>query len=90
MLVKKEKAHDMDVNSVQWNLKVICLYLATGFLVISHDVFFAFKCVYSLSFGSIAIVNCTFCGMTLQEPRLLASASDDGTIKIWELSEVSK
>ncbi|RRT77007.1 hypothetical protein B296_00005130 [Ensete ventricosum] len=45
MLVKKEKAHDMDVNSVQWNLK---------------------------------------------EPRLLASASDDGTIKIWELSEVSK
>ncbi|CAL9103529.1 unnamed protein product [Musa acuminata var. zebrina] len=44
MLVKKEKAHDMDVNSVQWNMK---------------------------------------------EPRLLASASDDGTIKIWELSVVS-
>ncbi|KAJ6845901.1 protein CIA1 [Iris pallida] len=44
LLLKKEKAHDMDVNSVQWSIK---------------------------------------------EPRLLASASDDGTIKIWGLVEVS-
>ncbi|TXG58273.1 hypothetical protein EZV62_016102 [Acer yangbiense] len=41
MLLKKEKAHDMDVNSVQWN-------------PVDH--------------------------------RLLASGSDDGTIKIWELA----
>ncbi|KAJ6826730.1 protein CIA1 [Iris pallida] len=40
LLLKKEKAHDMDINSLQWSKK---------------------------------------------EPRLLASASDDGTIKIWEL-----
>ncbi|KAK1300960.1 hypothetical protein QJS10_CPB13g01587 [Acorus calamus] len=44
LLLKKEKAHDMDVNSVQWNSK---------------------------------------------EPELLASASDDGTIKIWRLSGIS-
>ncbi|XP_072971048.1 protein CIA1 [Typha angustifolia] len=44
LLVKKEKAHDMDVNAVQWNPK---------------------------------------------EPWVLASASDDGTIKIWELAQVS-
>ncbi|XP_042389082.1 protein CIA1-like [Zingiber officinale] len=44
MLLKKEKAHEMDVNCVQWNPK---------------------------------------------EAMLLASASDDGTIKIWELSQVS-
>lgn len=31
MLVKKEKAHDMDVNSVQWNMKVICFYLQLDF-----------------------------------------------------------
>ncbi|KAL5716844.1 Cytosolic iron-sulfur protein assembly protein [Ranunculus cassubicifolius] len=41
MLLKKDKAHDMDVNSVQWSSK---------------------------------------------ESRLLASASDDGSIKIWELT----
>ncbi|XP_068653142.1 protein CIA1 [Aristolochia californica] len=44
MFLKKEKAHEMDVNSVQWNPK---------------------------------------------DSRLLASASDDGTIKIWELASVS-
>ncbi|XP_060668610.1 protein CIA1 isoform X1 [Ziziphus jujuba] len=44
LLMKEEKAHDMDVNSVQWS---------PG------------------------------------EKRLLASASDDGTIKIWELAPVS-
>ncbi|KAK0583821.1 hypothetical protein LWI29_003489 [Acer saccharum] len=44
MLLKKEKAHDMDVNSVQWN-------------PVDH--------------------------------RLLASGSDDGTIKIWELASTS-
>ncbi|PON42427.1 IKI [Parasponia andersonii] len=43
LLLKEEKAHDMDVNSVQWS---------PG------------------------------------EKRLLASASDDGTIKIWELAPV--
>nr|XP_010907936.2 protein CIA1 [Elaeis guineensis] len=43
LLLKKEKAHDMDVNSVQWNPK---------------------------------------------EPKLLASAGDDGTIKIWELLDM--
>ncbi|XP_057961009.1 protein CIA1 isoform X2 [Malania oleifera] len=43
LLLKKEKAHDMDVNMVQWS---------TG------------------------------------EKPLLASASDDGTIKIWELASV--
>ncbi|PIA59059.1 hypothetical protein AQUCO_00400131v1 [Aquilegia coerulea] len=43
LLLKKEKAHDMDVNSVQWSFK---------------------------------------------ENRLLASASDDGTIKIWELASL--
>ncbi|KAF9593743.1 hypothetical protein IFM89_024881 [Coptis chinensis] len=43
MLLKKEKAHDMDVNAVQWSSK---------------------------------------------ENRLLASASDDGTIKIWELTSL--
>ncbi|OVA06012.1 WD40 repeat [Macleaya cordata] len=43
LLLKKEKAHDMDVNSVQWISK---------------------------------------------ETRLLASASDDGTIKIWELASL--
>lgn len=41
LLLKKEKAHDMDVNSVQWS---------SG------------------------------------EKRLLASASDDGTIKLWEIA----
>ncbi|PKI49329.1 protein CIA1 [Punica granatum] len=44
MILRKEKAHDMDVNSVQWG---------PG------------------------------------ETRLLASASDDGTIKIWELQPVA-
>lgn len=44
LLLKKEKAHEMDVNSVQWN---------------SGD------------------------------RRLLASASDDGTVKIWELVRLS-
>ncbi|XP_020114861.1 protein CIA1 [Ananas comosus] len=44
LLLKKEKAHDMDVNSVRWSPK---------------------------------------------EPSLLASASDDGVIKLWELSQVS-
>ncbi|XXG62857.1 hypothetical protein AAC387_Pa05g1156 [Persea americana] len=44
MLLKKEKAHNMDVNSVQWNPK---------------------------------------------ETGLLASASDDVTIKIWKLASVS-
>ncbi|XP_042512647.1 protein CIA1 isoform X2 [Macadamia integrifolia] len=43
MLLKKEKAHDMDVNSVQWSNT---------------------------------------------ESRLLASASDDGTVKIWEFASV--
>ncbi|KAF6165939.1 hypothetical protein GIB67_012836 [Kingdonia uniflora] len=43
LLLKKEKAHDMDVNSVQWSSK---------------------------------------------ESRLLASASDDSTIKVWELASV--
>ncbi|KAH9317214.1 hypothetical protein KI387_018983, partial [Taxus chinensis] len=42
MVFKKEKAHAMDVNSVQW-----------------HPL----------------------------EPRLLASAGDDGTIKIWEVAQ---
>lgn len=45
LLLKKEKAHEMDVNSVQWN---------------SGD------------------------------KRLLASASDDGTVKIWELVRLSQ
>ncbi|KAK9122788.1 hypothetical protein Sjap_012390 [Stephania japonica] len=44
LLLKKEKAHDMDVNSVQWSSK---------------------------------------------ETRLLASASDDGAIKIWKLESIS-
>ncbi|KAJ3683455.1 hypothetical protein LUZ60_013682 [Juncus effusus] len=44
LLLKKEKAHDMDINSVRWNPK---------------------------------------------EPRQLASASDDGSVKIWELAENS-
>ncbi|GMI96666.1 embryo defective 1345, Cytosolic Iron-sulfur protein Assembly 1 [Hibiscus trionum] len=44
LILKKEKAHDMDINSVQW---------CPG------------------------------------EKRLLASASDDGTIKVWELATVS-
>ncbi|KAF3441660.1 hypothetical protein FNV43_RR15575 [Rhamnella rubrinervis] len=44
LLLKEEKAHDMDINSVQWS---------PG------------------------------------EKRLLASASDDGTIKMWELASVS-
>uniref|UniRef100_A0A2N9H870 Probable cytosolic iron-sulfur protein assembly protein CIAO1 homolog n=1 Tax=Fagus sylvatica TaxID=28930 RepID=A0A2N9H870_FAGSY len=43
LLLKKEKAHDMDINSVQWS---------PG------------------------------------EKRLLASASDDGTVKIWELASL--
>ncbi|XP_077214381.1 protein CIA1-like [Tasmannia lanceolata] len=45
MLLKKEKAHDMDVNSVQWNSN---------------------------------------------ESGILASASDDGTIKIWKLVKGSR
>lgn len=45
MLLKKEKAHDMDINCVQWSPK---------------------------------------------NPRLIASASDDGTIKIWELLELPR
>ncbi|XP_039120563.1 LOW QUALITY PROTEIN: protein CIA1-like [Dioscorea cayenensis subsp. rotundata] len=45
MLLKKEKAHAMDVNSVQWNPK---------------------------------------------DPQVLASASDDGSVKIWELVDVSQ
>nr|GMD86827.1 protein CIA1 [Ipomoea batatas] len=45
LLLKKEKAHEMDVNAVQWN--------------------------------------------TAADKRLLASASDDGTIKIWELAPQS-
>ncbi|KAM0931165.1 hypothetical protein ACQ4PT_000505 [Festuca glaucescens] len=40
LILKKEKAHDMDINSVRW---------------------------------------CP------QDPRVLASASDDGTVKLWEL-----
>nr|CAB3456204.1 unnamed protein product [Digitaria exilis] len=40
LILKKEKAHDMDINCVRW---------------------------------------CP------QDPRLLASASDDGTVKLWEL-----
>ncbi|KAI3929081.1 hypothetical protein MKW92_028494 [Papaver armeniacum] len=44
LLLGKEKAHEMDVNAVQWSS---------------------------------------------QETRLLASASDDGTIKIWELASVA-
>ncbi|KAJ4809543.1 Transducin/WD40 repeat-like superfamily protein [Rhynchospora pubera] len=44
LLLKKEKAHDMDINSVRWNPK---------------------------------------------DQRILASASDDGTIKIWEVREIS-
>nr|QEX51217.1 protein CIA1 isoform X1 [Cymbidium ensifolium] len=43
LLLKKDKAHDMDVNSVQWNP---------------------------------------------EEPRILASASDDGSIKLWRLTQV--
>uniref|UniRef100_A0A5B6YYT4 Probable cytosolic iron-sulfur protein assembly protein CIAO1 homolog n=1 Tax=Davidia involucrata TaxID=16924 RepID=A0A5B6YYT4_DAVIN len=43
LLLKKDKAHDMDINSVQWSSA---------------------------------------------ENRLLASASDDGTIKIWELASL--
>ncbi|KAG0478632.1 hypothetical protein HPP92_013351 [Vanilla planifolia] len=43
LILKKEKAHDMDVNSVQWNPK---------------------------------------------EPSILASASDDGTVKLWKLTAV--
>lgn len=45
LLLKKEKAHNMDINCVQWCPK---------------------------------------------EPKLLASTSDDGTIKIWELVKLSK
>ncbi|KMZ72384.1 Transducin/WD40 repeat-like superfamily protein [Zostera marina] len=45
LVLKKEKAHDMDVNAVKWNPTV---------------------------------------------PRLLASASDDGTVKIWQLVRVYK
>ncbi|KAG5253556.1 hypothetical protein OIU78_019227 [Salix suchowensis] len=44
LLLKREKAHDMDINSVQWGPK---------------------------------------------ETRLLASTSDDGTIKIWELATLT-
>ncbi|XP_034694330.1 protein CIA1 [Vitis riparia] len=44
LMLKKEQAHDMDINSVQWS---------SG------------------------------------ENRLLASASDDGTIKIWELASIT-
>jgi WD40 repeat protein len=40
LILKKEKAHDMDINCVRW---------------------------------------CP------QDPRMLASASDDGTVKLWEL-----
>ncbi|KAL0910732.1 hypothetical protein M5K25_018815 [Dendrobium thyrsiflorum] len=43
LILKKDKAHDMDVNSVQWNPK---------------------------------------------EPKILASASDDGSIKLWRLTQV--
>ncbi|CAI9097742.1 OLC1v1034223C3 [Oldenlandia corymbosa var. corymbosa] len=49
LLLKKDKAHDMDVNCVQWQLPE----------------------VFHPSFP---------------EKMLLASASDDGTIKIWELT----
>ncbi|KAI0497234.1 hypothetical protein KFK09_020457 [Dendrobium nobile] len=43
LILKKDKAHDMDVNSVQWNPN---------------------------------------------EPKILASASDDGSIKLWRLTQV--
>ncbi|CAL5387451.1 unnamed protein product [Camellia sinensis] len=45
LLLKKDKAHDMDINSVQWSY--------------SHT-----------------------------DNRMLASASDDGTVKIWELTSL--
>ena len=87
LLLKKEKAHEMDVNSVQWSPGVsffrvyLGLHWKIELLSIKKKAWQNFLKKPHLSVIRFSFVND-------QEKRLLASASDDGTIKIWELASL--
>ena len=73
MVTKKEKAYAMDVNSVLWNPKASFPSLLQNSSTCNKFV---------LRLYMFGVPNS-------QNPCILTSASDDGTIKPWEVAEIS-
>ncbi|KAL0337007.1 UNVERIFIED_CONTAM: protein CIA1 [Sesamum calycinum] len=75
LLLKKEKAHDMDVNGVQWS-SMKCFLDPTNPMLIFPILLAKSR---EISVEAINVLKKTG----------LASASDDGTVKIWEFAASS-
>lgn len=117
MVLKQEKAHQADVNCVQWHPKVYILHISYDYILLDIDQslnsnissiwnsscadtdegFYTHReCPLTISsplsealdhkFKVDHVMDRNLFDMSLcQEQRLLASAGDDGTVKIWEL-----
>jgi hypothetical protein len=117
MVLKQEKAHQADVNCVQWHPKVYTLHISYDWILLDIDqslnsnipsiwssscadtdkgVYTPRECPLTISSplsealehnsNFIMQMERNLFDMSLcQEQRLLASAGDDGTVKIWEL-----